>query len=157
MKRALVVSVVLSFLSVAAGLSQVPAPSAAPLSDQALAAILAQPTDTACPEPAESLDLPGQHPGVYMTCNASATCNDTSGVNVMCHYGGSGGTCTFQNQNCDFGIRGQVNCNGTVKQCPACPCGTVNCCICESSGDCVACCRCGGGTPNQCIQACGGA
>lgn len=158
MKRTWILGVILSFLSVATGFSQAPAPGVAPVSDETLAAILGQPTGTECPPPGESPALPDQLQGIqYKTCNASATCNDTSGVNVMCTYGGSGGTCTFINQNCAAGIRGQVSCNGTITKCPACPCGTVNCCVCESSGDCVACCRCAGGTPNQCIQACGGA
>lgn len=156
MKTVWIVGAILSFMSVAAGFSQAPAPSVAPLSAEALAAILSQPADTECPLPQESLDLPGQHPGINMTCNATATCSDTSG-SVSCNYGGSGGTCTFTNQNCHLGIRGQVNCNGTVTQCPACPCGTVHCCICESSSDCFACCRCSGGTQRQCLQVCGDA
>lgn len=155
MKRIWIVGVILSFVSVTAGSSQVPAPSVAPLSDQALAAILDQPSGTACPAPQGGVDLPGQHSGINMTCSASATCNDTSGVNVSCNWGGSGGSCTFQNQNCASGVRGQVNCNGTVTQCPACPCGTPNCCICAETGDCFACCKCSGGTFSQCSQLCG--
>jgi len=150
MKRIWVVGVILSLLSVAAGFS-------APLSDEALAAILAQPTGAECPQPPQdSLDLPGQHPGVNMTCSATATCNDTSGVNVSCNWGGSGGSCTFQNQNCASGIRGQVNCNGTITQCPSCCNDTPKCCQCEETGDCMSCCRCDGGTISQCFQECGG-
>jgi hypothetical protein len=38
-----------------------------------------------------------------------------------------------------------------------CPCNdTPKCCQCEATGDCMACCRCGGGTIGQCIQECGG-
>ena len=147
MKKTWVVGVILSFLSVAVGFS-------APLSDEALAAILDQPTGAACPQPEESLLRPDQHKGVFRVCNATATCNDTSGVSVSCSVTSSGGSCTFQNQNCAAGIRGQVNCNGTIKQCPAC-CGTPNCCICEETGDCFACCKCGGGTFSQCSQLCG--
>ena len=154
MKKVWAVGAILSFMFVAAGFSQVPAPSDAPLSAEALAAIVGQPAGAACPQPQESLDLPGQHPGVYMSCSATATCNDTSG-SVNCFFEGSGGSCTFQNQNCAAGVRGQVNCNGTIKQCPQCPCGTPNCCICGATGDCFACCRCGGGTFSQCSQLCG--
>ena len=152
MKRIWIVGVILSLLSVAAGFS-------VPLSDEALAAILGQSSGAACPQPPQgSLDLPGQHPGVNMTCSATATCTDTSpGTPVSCNWGGSGGSCTFQNQDCDLGIRGQVNCNGTVTQCPACPCNdTPKCCQCEATGDCVACCRCAGGTIIQCNQECNG-
>jgi len=158
MKRVWIVVAVLSFLSVSAGFSQAPAPSVAPLSAEALAAILGQPAATACPKPQESVVLPDQHQGIYKTCNASATCNDTSGVPVSCNYGGSGGSCTYQNQNCAAGVRGQVNCQGSVTQCPVCPsdCGSPKCCQCEATGDCFACCRCDGGTIGQCINACGG-
>lgn len=150
MKRNWIVGVILSFLSVAAAFS-------APLSDEDLAAILGQSSSTACPQPQESLTLPDQLQGAqFKTCSATATCNDTSGVNVSCNFGGSGGTCTFQNQNCDAGIRGQVNCNGAITQCPACPCGTPPCCNCLATGDCFACCRCDGGTILQCSQACNG-
>jgi hypothetical protein len=152
MKRVWIVGVILSFMSVAAGFS-------APLSDGALAAILAQPAGTECPQPQESVLSPDPLQGAqFKTCSAVATCNDTSGVNVSCNFSGSGGTCTFQNQNCAAGIRGQVNCNGAVTQCPVCPssCGTPVCCNCEATGDCIACCRCAGGTFGQCFQACGG-
>lgn len=153
MKRVWIVSVLLSFLSVATGFS-------APLSDAALAAILDQPTGAACPqpqEPQESLTLPDQLQGIqYMTCSATATCNDTSGVNVSCNFGGSGGSCTFQNQNCASGIRGRVNCNGTVTLCPQCPCGTQPCCSCQATGNCSACCICGGGSALACAQECSG-
>jgi hypothetical protein len=53
-------------------------------------------------------------------------------------------------------VRGQVNCNGTVTQCPQCPCGTPNCCTCAQTGDCFACCRCDGGTIRQCSFECSG-
>lgn len=157
MKRIWIVGVILSFLSVAAGFSQVSAPSVAPLSDQALAAILGQSTGTACPTPQGGVALPDQPPGIqFMTCSATATCSNTlPGTPVSCNYGGSGGTCTFQNQNCAAGIRGQVNCNGTITQCPMCPC-TPQCCICQEEGDCMSCCRCAGKPISKCIQECGG-
>jgi hypothetical protein len=154
MKRVWVVAAILSFISVTAGFAQAPAPSVAPLSAEALAAILGPPADTACPEPQESVVLPDQRQGVYKTCSASATCNDTSGVPVSCSFGGAGGSCTFTNQNCAAGIRGSVNCQGSVTQCPVCPCGSTQCCICASTGDCFACCRCDGGGPVFCRNQC---
>lgn len=156
MKRIWIASVILSFLSVAAGFSQTPAPNGGRLSDEALAAILGQTTGTACPTPQGDVELPDQHPGINMTCSATATCNDTSGVNVSCNWGGSGGSCTFQNQNCASGIRGQVNCNGTITECPACSCGTFACCNCAETGDCFFCCRCAGGKPAECANLCPG-
>ena len=158
MKRACILVALLSLLSVSTGFAQAPAPSVAPLSAEALAAILGPTADSGCSEPEESVVLPDQRQGVYKTCSASATCNDTSGVPVSCNYGGSGGSCTYQNQNCAAGVRGQVNCQGSVTQCPVCPsdCGSPKCCQCEATGDCFACCRCDGGTIGQCINACGG-
>ncbi len=148
MKKTWIVGVILSFLSVAVGFS-------APLSDEALAAILDQSTGAACPQPPQdSVDRPGQHPGVNMTCSATATC--TPYANVSCSFGGSGGSCTFQNRNCDAGIRGWVNCNGTVTLCPQCPCGSMPCCSCQETGDCVHCCICGGGSAVACAQDCSG-
>jgi len=157
MKRAWIVGAILSLMSVAAGFGQ-SAPSDAPPSAEALAAIFNQPSGVGCPQPQKSLDLPGQHSGVSLACSATATCNDTSHVNVSCMFSGTGGSCTFSDQNCAAGITGQVNCNGAVTSCPACPstCGRPVCCTCESTGDCFACCRCDGGTIGQCLNACGG-
>jgi hypothetical protein len=156
MKRIWIVGAILSFMSVATGFSQVPAPSVAPLSDQALAAILDQPTGAACPPPQESLILPDQLQGIqFMTCSATATCNDTSGVPLSCNFGGSGGTCTAQDQNCATCVRGQVYCNGAVTQCPECPV-TYPCCKCAETGSCFYCCRCEGGSPSGCLHECEG-
>jgi hypothetical protein len=154
MKPGWMVTAVLVLVSTATGFAQTPAPSVAPLSAAALAAILAEPLDPACPAPQGDVVLAAQR-SLLKTCSATATCNDTSGVNVSCTYTGSGGTCTFTNQSCANGVRGQVNCNGTVKQCPQCPCGTPHCCICEETGDCFSCCRCAGGTFAACSLACG--
>ena len=120
MKKVWMIGACLCFMSAVATFPQEPAPSSAPPSAAALATIFGQPADTGCPAPQGGVDLPGQHPGINLTCSAVATCNDTSGVNVTCNYAGSGGTCSFVNQNCAAGIRGQVNCNGTVTQCPEC-------------------------------------
>jgi hypothetical protein len=154
MKRVWLVGIVLSFMAVAVGFS-LPAPSDAPLSDEALTAILGQPAGAECALPQDGLVLPDQPPGPqFMTCSATATCNDTSGINVSCNFGSSGGTCTFENQDCAAGIRGQVICNGTVTQCPSCPCGTPACCKCAADGDCFYCCRCDGGTITECRALC---
>jgi len=157
MKRVWITSTILFLMCVAVGFAQPSEPSAGPLSDEALAAILDQPGSGECLQPPQAaLELPDQHQGIPMTCSATATCNDTSGVNVSCNFGGSGGSCTYQNQNCAAGIRGQVNCNGTITQCPQCPCGSPLCCSCEATGDCFTCCRCDGGGPAACLRECGG-
>lgn len=155
MKKAWIAAAALIFIS-AAGFSQTPAPSVAPLSAEALAAILDEPMDDACPKPQQEVVFAARGPSYFKVCSATATCNDTSGVNVSCTFTGSGGTCSFTNQNCANGVRGSVNCNGTVTQCPQCPCGTPACCSCASTGSCVACCRCDGGTIRQCSEECSG-
>ncbi|HEV8578014.1 MAG TPA: hypothetical protein VGX68_02935 [Thermoanaerobaculia bacterium] len=151
MKRIWIIAAIGSFVSAATGFAQTPGLSVA------LAAILDQPTGGVCSQPQEDVVYAARRQGnFFKACSATATCNDTSGVNVSCSYTGSGGTCTFQNQNCAASVRGSVNCNGTITQCPICDCGgPVVCCTCFSTGDCFACCRCDGGTIRQCSQACG--
>jgi hypothetical protein len=156
MKRAWIAAV-LVFASATAGLGQMPAPGVAPLSAEALAAILDEPVDSACPKPQqEEVVVAARKPSFFKVCSATATCNDTTGGTVSCQFTGSGGTCSFVNQNCDNGVRGHVNCNGSVTQCPQCPCGTPACCTCAATGDCFACCRCDGGGPRVCTMECGG-
>ena len=156
MKRVWIAAAVLVFLATAAGFSQTPAPSTAPLSATALAAILGQPTGAACPNPQGDVVFAARRQGnLFKVCSATATCNDTSGTPVSCNYGGAGGSCTFQNQNCANGIQGFVNCQGSVINCPACPCNdTPICCQCDATGDCMACCRCGGGGIAACRREC---
>jgi hypothetical protein len=157
MKSSIAVAVLL-LVSAAMGLSQVPAPSVAPLSADALAAILDQPSATACPEPQQQdLVFAARRQGNYFkACNASATCNDTSGVSVNCHYFGPGGSCSAEEQDCANGIQGYALCNGVYSFCPECPstCGSQACCDCKSTGDCFSCCRCSGGSISLCINQC---
>ena len=155
MKKAWIVTAVLLFVSAAAGFSRTPDPSVAPLSAEALAAILDEPVDDACPKPQEDAVFAARRPSFFKTCSATATCSET-GTSVSCTFTGSGGSCTFTNQNCPNGVRGQVNCNGTIKQCPICECGSIPaCCRCEATGNCFDCCRCDGGGPRVCSEECG--
>ena len=158
MKRVWITAAFWSLISVTAGFTQIPAPSGAPLSAEALAAILNGPTGALCAKPQEEATTAARRPGSFFkACSATATCWDSGGFKISCTYSGSGGTCTFQDQNCAANVRGSVNCNGTVTQCPVCDCGgPAVCCTCNSTGDCFACCRCDGGTVRQCTQACGG-
>jgi hypothetical protein len=153
MKKALIIACTMAFVS-AAAFAQ--APSVAPLSSEVLAAILGQPEVAgSCPTPqGEALFAARrQGNGLYKSCSATANCWD--GTTKSCTWSGAGGTCTATDSNCDAGIRGSVNCNGTVTSCLQCPCGTPMCCQCASSGDCFACCRCDGGTVRQCGEECG--
>jgi hypothetical protein len=152
MKKAVILACTLAFVS-AVCVAQTP--SVAPLSAQALAMILGQPAATgACPLPQDEAVFAARHPTLAKACSATVTCWD--GSVKSCTYSGGGGTCTATQSNCSVGTRGSVNCNGTVTSCPQCPCGTPNCCTCDSTGDCVACCRCGGGGAVQCFKECGG-
>jgi hypothetical protein len=128
---------------------------AAPLSNEELTAILAQPTDGdgSCATRTEgalfALELP--RPGLQRSaCTAVANC--ASGT-VSCSGNSS---CTAVDSNCDIGQRGQVTCDGVTTLCPLCPCDdTPVCCRCERDpGDCKACCRCAGGTFFECDEAC---
>lgn len=130
---------------------------AAPLSNEELAAILAQPTDGrgSCATRTEgelfALELP--RPGLQRSaCTATASCE--SGT-VSCSGNSS---CSAVDRNCDLSERGRVTCDGVTTLCPTrCPCEdtTPACCRCERDpGDCKACCRCAGGTFFECDEEC---
>lgn len=134
-------------------------PSVAPLTNEALAAILAQPavSSGSCATGAGeadralfALELP--RPGLQMSaCTATAAC--VSGT-VSCSGNSS---CSAVDSNCNIGQRGQVTCDGVTTLCPLCPCDdTPVCCRCERYGDCMSCCRCGGGTFSSCNAECYG-
>jgi len=151
MKKAVILACTLAIVS-AVCLAQ--APSVAPLSAQALAMILGQPAATgSCPLPQGNAVFAARRPALAKSCSATANCWD--GSQVSCSFTGAGGTCTATDSNCDAGVRGSVNCNGTVTSCPQCPCGTPNCCQCDATGDCFACCRCDGGGAAHCALLCG--
>jgi hypothetical protein len=86
------------------------------------------------------------------SCSAQTTCWD--GSVVSCQLPGTGTCTSYPLSDCDYGVRGSVNCGGTVTYCPPCPCGTVWCCQCESMGDCYACCRCDGFSHRDCDNSC---
>lgn len=152
MKKAAILACTLAFVSVVCSAQ---APSVAPLTNEALAMILSDPVAMgSCPTPQGELVFAAKPVATPKSCSAQVTCWD--GSVKSCSYGGAGGTCTATPSNCTSGVRGSVNCNGTVTSCPQCPCGTPNCCNCENTGDCFACCRCAGGTIIQCNNECFG-
>ena len=129
------------------------APGAAPLPSEVLAAILGEPmAGGSCAPQAGGLPFAAQPPRpIQMSaCTATATCE--SGT-VGCSGNSS---CSAVDRNCDFGERGKVTCDGVTTQCPTnCPCDdTPVCCRCERLGDCMSCCKCGGGTIMQCSEEC---
>lgn len=149
MKKAVIVAVLA--LASAAGFAQTP--SEAPVN---IAAILSQPSVSgACPSPQSEMLFAATRIGTGLdkaTCFANCGADPT----VSC----TGTTCTGVDRNCAVNQRGSVSCttNGvtTTTFCAStCPvsgfCGT-----CDATGDCFACCRCGGGGPRVCSLECGG-
>ena len=150
MKRASIVGCTILFLAVA-GFAQ--SPDHAPLSGAALAAILGQPTAGPC----AAAPAPTAVPAVQLATGAgstkslcSATANCETGT-VTCSSNVSVTSCSAADRNCAAGERGHVTCNGTTTWCPT-VCGI--CDTCYATNDCVACCRCDGGTPAACRRAC---
>jgi hypothetical protein len=141
------------FLIAAAGFSQTP--SVAPLTNEALAAILGPAAvHGSCTLPQNEALFAANRPrtGLAKTCSATATCG--ADPSVSCSYGGSGGTCSFANRNCP-NEQGHVTCNGVTTWCPTtCP-PSVWCQQCDATGDCFACCRCDGGGAGHCAFVCG--
>lgn len=84
---------------------------------------------------------------------STCTANCGNGTTVTCT---APGTCTAVDRSCPS-QRGHVTCSNGTFQCPT-ACGSGGgafCTDCEATGDCFSCCRCGGGTINACIRACG--
>jgi hypothetical protein len=145
----------------AAGFAQTP--SVALLNSEALAAILGPSAATSFPscaarrgEPLFAVNKPRPGGGPKSICTATANCE--SGT-VYCE---GNSTCSAVDRDCSFCERGFVTCDGVTTQCPtACNCNTLPpgqprwCCQCDCTGDCIACCRCGGGTLGQCAWQCG--
>ena len=154
MKAAWIVLCTLLVVS-AAGFAE--APGKAPLTSEALTAILG-------PGEAPGSCAPGEGGVVFAAkrpravekalCTATVTCE--SGT-ISCQGNNSSTSCSATDRNCEFGIRGRVTCDGVTTECPTgCPCGTPDCCFCAATGDCFSCCRCNGGSSALCNKACFG-
>lgn len=116
-------------------------PGEAPLSAAALASILGGPVGTGPCAFASSKPT-----GFSITC--SVNCGLTT---LSCPSGTS--TCTVVDRNCTTGEPGSVTCDGVTSQCYAC--GTSSFCVyCSQKGDCYDCCRCDGGTFDDCAHQC---
>lgn len=148
MKKAWIVASALVFVSVA-GFAQVP--SQAPLTSEALAAILGSPAATgACATQQSGMLFAAKGAGngpVKAACTATAACETGT---VSCSGTSS---CTALDRNCASGVRGQVTCNGVTTLCPT-VCGCNFCCQCAQTGDCFACCRCEGYPYIVCSRSC---
>ena len=158
MKKAWMVACVLLCIPVA-GFSETP--SQAPLSQEALAAILGTPAVTGgcAPQPGAVLAA-AKRPRIGLEktlCTATANCG--SGTTVSCHSNVNAANCSATDRNCSVGERGHVTCDGVTTSCPtACCTGgflEVYCCQCAQTQDCYSCCRCGGGSGPSCGLQCG--
>jgi hypothetical protein len=149
MKKVWIVACLLLFVAVA-GFAQTP--SKAPLSSEALAAILGQPSGSCGTQQNEVL-LAAKRPKVWEKSGCNATANCSFGLTVSC----SGSTsCTAVDHNCP-GEPGHVTCDGVTTSCQPCCTGTMIqrlCCECDETGDCISCCRCDGGSIGQCAIQC---
>lgn len=168
MKRVWIVlcTCTLALVSAAAGFAQTP--NVAPLADEVLAAILGPAAVTgspsSCPglrgEPLFAAQKPNRgKPGSWTKSPCSATASCDSGT-VSCS---GSGTCIAVDRDCINSCeRGHVTCGGVTTWCPtACNCNAYTglnrwCCLCACNGDCISCCRCGGGGAVQCSLECEG-
>lgn len=153
MKKAWILACTLLFISVA-GFADGPAP----LSDEALAAILGEPlAGSSCATKAGGM---GEMRFVKAVAGEKAFCtvDCPSGTPVSCT---SSTDCTAVERNCSVYERGHVMCNGVKTYCtPTCCSGGTPqenaCCRCDALGGCTDCCRCAGGTISQCKDECFG-
>lgn len=138
MKRAWFVAVALVLVSAALS-AQTPSP--APLSGEALAAILGpSPAGGVCAPPAGEVRLAAARPGTDVKSVCSATAQCYSGT-VSCTGNSS---CSTQDRNCAIPSAGKVTCDGVTTWCSnAC---TI-CDQCAATDDCVKCCQCDYGYP----------
>lgn len=158
MRKGLIIACIctLAFVS-AAGFTQVP--SVAPLTSEALAAILGpSAAGDSCPKPQNEVLFAAKkpRPGAYKSCSATADC--TPGTTVSCNYTGAGGNCIAVDRDCSVNERGHVTCQGVTTNCPTncnSECGGIWCCQCAGTGDCFSCCRCDGGGAGFCAMQCG--
>src|ERR1700710_2895681 len=121
MRNACIVACTFLFVSLA-GFAQ--APSQAPLTREALAAILGLPAATgSCPTPQGKVLFAAKNPKIGLEKSlCSATANCASGT-VTCTGNNSTTSCSAADRNCATGEQGHVTCDGVTTSCPtvACP------------------------------------
>lgn len=146
MRKAWIIACTLLVVSVA-GFAETPSP--APLTSEALAAILGEPAGSCDPQPGQAVAAAKRPAALGMEkalCTATANCE--SGT-VYCEGHNSTASCTAVDRNCVAGQRGYVTCDGVTTFCPT----VCDPCIkCAATGDCLACCRCEGRT--GCFREC---
>jgi hypothetical protein len=154
MKNPWILACVLLFVSVAAFAQT---PSQPPRSQEALAAILGLPAASSCATQPSGVRQVAKRPAVLTgksLCTATANCEFGT---VSCSSDVNAANCMAVNASCPS-EPGHVTCDGVSTYCPACCTGTAvqrNCCQCDQTGDCFACCRCANGSIAHCSIACG--
>jgi hypothetical protein len=161
MKETWIVACSLLFVALA-GFAETPTQSLAPLTPQALAAILGQPAPTAggcAAQQQKAVRLAAvqrQQIGEKSLCNATANCG---GYTVSCSSNVSASSCSAVDRDCSVGEVGHVTCDGVTITCD-CACGLSPrqqaCCNCDHTDDCFQCCFCGGGGALACSRGCSG-
>jgi hypothetical protein len=151
MRKALIIACTMLFVS-ALGFAQ--APSVAPLSSAALAAILGPTVNSGDCLPAQTeMVFAAKRPqsGQFKAlCVAAAICEYGS---VSCSGYNSYTSCSAWDRNCAIGERGHVTCDGVTTWCPT-TCPIDWCGRCATYGDCISCCRCDGGSGPACRAEC---
>ncbi len=158
MKRVWIVVCTCTLALCSVGFADTPSP--APLSPEALAVILGpSAVSPACAARQGGSLAAGPNQRVEVAtksiCNATANC--ASGT-VSCN---GNSICISVDRDCLNCEQGYVSCDGATTNCPtACNCSQFTginrwCCQCACTGDCIACCRCDGGTLGQCAIQCG--
>jgi hypothetical protein len=155
MRKASILACSLLFVSMA-GFGQTQ--SQAPLSQEALAAILGLPAASSCATQPSAVREVAKRPAIptgKALCTATATCQ--FGLTVSCSSNVNAANCTAVNAACP-GQAGYVTCDNATTNCQPCCTGigtAFQCCKCDVTGDCVACCRCDGGGAAHCALQCG--
>jgi len=152
MKKASILACSLLFVSIA-GFGQTQ--SQTPLSREALAAILGLPAASSCAAQPAAARQVAKRPAIptgKSLCTATATCQ--FGLTVSCSSNVNAANCSATNASCPSQA-GSVTCDNVTTPCqPCCPVAD-QCCKCDVTGDCMACCRCDGGSIGHCALQCG--
>lgn len=125
-------------------------PSMAPISGEAMAAILSPAAGPAsCRTQQSEVLFAARRSGkpLKSICSATAQCGSTTPSSVSCQGSNS---CTAVDRNCSASEPGHVTCDGTTTSCSPCsPCE-----VCAGTSDCFNCCRCEGNSGPFCVREC---
>jgi|SRR6202035_1584770 len=154
MRNARILACALLFVFVGASAQ---ASSNAPLTREALAAILGlSPVAGSCAAQ-QDREPPRERPRVQTKALCTATAHCETGT-VSCSSNVNAANCSAVDRDCANCEQGHVTCDGATTWCPT-TCGGYyqhRCCACAQTGDCMSCCVCAGGSIDQCSLECNG-